>query len=247
MFGIAIDNLRFEDLVVRIRERVASREPGYIVTPNVDHICRLQHDADFQAAYADASMTLADGMPIMWAGRLLGCPLQEKLSGSDMVPRLSAEAERLGLSVFLLGAAPGVGDEAAAVLRTRFPKLDIRGVYSPPLGFEQDPFELETMIAAVRKAAPDICFVALGSPKQEIVIHQHHAAMQVPVTLGIGAGLDFVAGRVKRAPRWMQRVGLEWLWRVCQEPRRLARRYFIDDTVFFGLLVREWLGRRSRT
>src|SRR5690606_12040011 len=142
--------------------------------------------------------------PLMWAARMLGAPLRQKLSGSDLVYWLSEHAARAGHRVFLLGAAPGVADEARAILTAHYPGLQIVGCYSPPLGFEHDPVESDRIAALLREHGPDLCFVALGSPKQEKWMAVHAQQCGVPVMLGIGAGLDFVTGRFRRAPRWMQ-------------------------------------------
>jgi len=188
---------------------------------------------------------LADGVPVLWASRLLGKPIREKISGSDLTVWLAEQFNVTGHSLFLLGAAPGVADEAARVFRQRHPNLTIAGTYCPPMGFENDPDEIAKAIACVRAAQPDVCLVALGLPKQEWWMHQHGEACGVPVMIGIGASLDFVAGTLKRAPRWMQKTGTEWLWRVLTEPRRLWRRYFDDGRLFLALLWREW--RKKKT
>jgi N-acetylglucosaminyldiphosphoundecaprenol N-acetyl-beta-D-mannosaminyltransferase len=239
LFGITFSNLTFEGFCQAIDDHVAQQEYGYVVTPNVDHVCRVQSDPLFKQAYDDASLVVPDGVPIIWSSRLLRQPLVEKLSGSDMVPLICAHAAKRGYSVFLLGAAEGVADEAAARLIEKYPPLQVAGTYSPPLGFEEDPEACVSIAARVQDAKADICFVALGSPKQEIWMNRHGKDTGVSVLLGIGAGLDFVAGRVNRAPRWVQRCGFEWLWRLCQEPRRLWRRYLVEDTYFAVLLWRE--------
>lgn len=246
LFGLRISNLSRAEVFQRIGERIERRAPGIIVTPNVDHICRCHSDETFREAYSAAFLSLPDGMPLMWAAKLLGRPLKEKLSGSDMVPLLSEYAAGHGYSVFFLGAAEGVAAEASQRLCRRYPGLRVTGVYSPPLYFERDERENSRVIALLRDSAPDICFVALGSPRQETWMRGHSVASGVPVMIGVGAGLDFVAGRVRRAPVWMQRFGLEWSWRLCMEPRRLWRRYLIEDSLFLALAWREfWKSRRA--
>jgi N-acetylglucosaminyldiphosphoundecaprenol N-acetyl-beta-D-mannosaminyltransferase len=235
--------LSFEELCQWVDARVAGKTPRYVVTPNVDHLCRLPYDPAFQEAYEGAALRLPDGVPLMWFARLLGRRLCEKLSGSDLVPRLSAYAAEKGHRVFFLGAAEGVAEEAARRLRERHPSLQVAGSFSPPFGFEKDARQCREAVERVRESRADICFVALGSPKQEIWLSQHAAGMGTPVCLAIGAGLDFVAGRVRRAPGWMQRAGCEWIWRLTQEPRRLWRRYLVEDSYFLILLLKE-IGRR---
>lgn len=246
LFGTTFTNVSFEGVCDFVDARVLQRAPAYVVTPNVDHLCRLTRDTAFRDAYGGASLVLADGAPILWFSRLLGRPLREKLSGSDLVPRLSAYAAAKGYRVFFFGAGPGVAEEAAARLTARYPGLPVVGAVSPPMGFYDDPVEAQAMAESVRRAEADICFVALGAPHQELWMSRYHQAAGVPVMIGIGAGLDFVAGRVRRAPRWVQRAGLEWLWRLCREPRRLWRRYLIDDSYFLVLLWREFQKARPR-
>lgn len=246
LLGVRVSNIDFDDLCALLRRWVDERSVHCVFTPNVDHIVRCDRDAAFRDAYDRASLRIVDGMILMWAARLLGKPVAAKLSGSDMVPRLSEVAAREGYRVFLFGAAPGVADEAAERLRDRYPGLTIAGTYSPPMGFEKDEQENGKAIEAVRSANADLLFVALGSPKQEVWMARHRDALGVPLMMGIGATLDFVSGRVRRAPVWMQNAGLEWVWRLAQEPRRLWRRYLVEDSGFIGMFVREWLRGRSR-
>ncbi|MBN2309290.1 MAG: WecB/TagA/CpsF family glycosyltransferase [Candidatus Hydrogenedentes bacterium] len=247
LFGMTFDNITFEEVRHRIAERIESGAPGYVVTPNVDHVCRYHRDEAFRNAYQEAFLVLADGMPIMWASRLLRKPICAKLSGSDLVPLLSEFAAQRGYSVFYFGAAAGVAAEAADRLCQKYAGLKVAGVYSPPMHFEKDPEARAEASRRIREASPDICFVALGSPKQEYWLHQHARETTARVCLGIGAGLDFAAGRVRRAPVWVQNVGLEWAYRLAREPRRLWHRYLVEDMLFFGLVWREWrAARRAR-
>ncbi len=228
-----------------VSESTPPRQPcRYVVTPNVDHAVMFQRRADLREAYADASLVLADGAPLVWASRLLGRSLPQRVAGSDLVPRIFDAADR-PLRVFLLGAAPGVADEAARRIAARWPHVDVVGTYSPPLGFENDPQENDRILAAVAAAAPDLLVVGLGAPKQELWVHRHHRQLSAKVALCVGATIDFLAGHRRRSPRWMQRVGLEWLHRVLSEPRRLASRYARDAWVFPQLIWREWRGHYS--
>lgn len=216
----------------------------YVVTPNVDHAVMFQRRSDVRAAYAAASLVLADGAPIVWASRLLRKRLPERVAGSDLVPRLFASTQR-PLRVFLLGAAPGVADQAAARIARQWPAVDVVGTCSPPPGFEHDPREDARVLSVVAAAAPDLLVVGLGAPKQELWVHRHHQELAAKVAICAGATIDFLAGHRRRSPRWMQRVGLEWLHRVLSEPRRLAGRYARDAWVFPQLLWREWRGLYS--
>jgi len=234
--GVRIDKVKLRAVLRSIYIQISQRQPGYIVTPNVDHICLLQDDAKFRNAYNHALLSLPDGKPLLWAGRLLRTPLRAKLSGSDLIYRVSQFAAANGFSVYFLGAAEGVGAEAARRLQELYRGLEVAGVISPPLGFEQDPELNGRILRQLAESGADICFVALGSPKQEIWMSQNVKESRVPVMIGVGASFDFVTGRAKRAPSWMQEAGLEWFWRLCHEPRRLWRRYLVRDTRFFLLL-----------
>lgn len=223
------DELTFQEALDAIVARARGAEGGFIVTPNVDHVVLAEDNDALRAAYDEAFLSLVDGMPLLWLAKLLGHPLPEKISGSDLVEPLLARAEREGLRVYFLGAKDGVGKRAADKLLVRYPELDICGVESPPFGFENNEALLEEVLARVREARPHVVLVALGCPKQELFMRAHARALSPAVLLGIGATLDFLAGEVQRAPSWMSRAGVEWLYRLAQEPRRMASRYLVRD------------------
>jgi len=247
MFGLRISNVDYGELCDCLDAWIAEGTPGYIVTPNVDHVCKYHRDAAFRRAYDGAFLLLADGMPIIWASHLLRRPLKQKLSGSDLVPQLAGHCAERGHGVYFLGGSAGTAQRSAEILKARHPGLDVRGVDCPPLGFEQDAALDAGVLERLRDAQPAICFVALGSPKQELWLHGHVRDSGVPVVIGVGATFDFIAGTVRRAPRWVQRLGLEWLWRLAHEPRRLWRRYLVEDALFFKLLWRELRGGQGGT
>jgi N-acetylglucosaminyldiphosphoundecaprenol N-acetyl-beta-D-mannosaminyltransferase len=221
-----------------IEKMVRRGKGGYVVTPNVDHVVVGERDERLRSAYADASLSLADGMPLVWLSKIAGCPLPEKVSGSDLVRPLLRRAASSGFRVYFLGAAPGVGKRAADALREEMPSLNIAGIDAPPLGFEKrDETERETFDKML-VARPDIVLVALGSPKQEILMHEWNKRGATAVMLGIGASIDFLAGEVKRAPPWMSTIGAEWLFRLAQDPKRLAKRYLLQDPRFLGIALR---------
>ncbi len=216
----------------------------FIVTPNVDHAVLFHQRADMRAAYQDASLVLADGTPLVWAARWLKQPLPERVAGSDLVPRILASAGK-PLKVFLLGAAPGVAEQAAARIMSQWPNVQVVGAYSPPIGFEQDAAENDRIFELVGRVAPDLVIVGLGAPKQELWAHKHQHAIQAKVVICAGATIDFLAGHRRRSPVWMRRVGLEWLHRLVSEPRRLASRYARDAWIFPQLVWRQWRGARA--
>lgn len=246
LFGMPFSITDFDAVCAKVDARIGTREPGFVVTPNVNLVCTFHREPAFRDAYRQACLWLPDGKPLMWVARLLGVRLPEKLSGSDMVPWLSSHAAQKGYRVFFFGGLPGSAEIAAQRLRQRFPDLRVAGTYCPPYGFERDAAENAKAIEAIRAANADILFVALGTPKQEIWLSKHQREIGVPVSMGVGAALDFLSGKVKRAPRWVQQCGLEWLWRLMQEPRRLWRRYLVDDMIIVPLLLRELKRPRHR-
>ena len=206
----------------------------------------LQHHQGLRAAYQDAGLVLVDGAPVLWSARLLDRKVPERVAGSDLVPALfDAVPEETPLNVYLLGAGPGVAERAAANIQRKWPGVKIVGTYSPPLGFERDDAENRAILERIAAARPDVLVVGLGAPKQELWVHQHREKIAAKVALCVGATIDFLAGEKARAPRWMQRVGLEWFYRVASEPKRLAARYARDAWVFPRLLAREWWHRRA--
>src|SRR5215471_3735489 len=233
-----IDNLNFDQALSEIERLVDSRRGGFIFTPNVDHVVLAETDVEFRNAYQAASLSLADGQPLIWTSRLLGVPLPERIAGSDLVVPLMQRAGQRGWRVYLLGAGPGVALAAAEHFRTNY-GVRIAGVDAPTISTSGGPEE-EVALQRLRSASPDLVLVALGSPKQEIWIHRVSGAIQPSVAIGVGASFDFIAGRVRRAPRWMAKSGLEWVFRISQQPR-LIRRYLFRDPKFLLILLRTML------
>ncbi len=243
LFGIEIDALAMPQAIECVMQWVQERSLScrYVVTPNVDHAVMFQENAALRDSYRHAALVLADGAPVIWASRLLRRPLPERVAGSDLAPAIfaAARAER-PLTVFLLGAMPGVAQRAAARIETRWPAVKVVGTYSPPLGFECSETENAKIIQQINSCSPDVLLLGLGAPKQELWIHRHGPQLQTSVALCIGATIDFLAGEKSRAPKVLQRMGLEWLHRVASEPRRLARRYARDAWIFPQLVWRQW-------
>jgi len=238
LFGVQIDRLRMEEAVAQIQAWVADSAGRchFVVTPNVDHVVMLEHHVGLQASYRDAGMVLVDGAPVLWASRLLRTPLPAKVSGSDLVKPLMQRAAERGHRVYFLGGDEGVAEKARDILLAEFPTLNIVGIDSPRIQVDTVSPEI---IQRVRAAQPHLVLVALGAPKQEIFSHEQRAAMKPAVLVGVGASLDFIANVRKRAPAWLSKVGLEWLFRLAQEPRRLAARYFLRDPQFFWIVARQ--------
>jgi N-acetylglucosaminyldiphosphoundecaprenol N-acetyl-beta-D-mannosaminyltransferase len=213
----------------------------YVVTPNADHSVMLQENDGLRRAYADADLVLADGMPVVLASRLLRRPLPERVAGSDLVPALldAAHVDR-PLRVYLFGGAPHVTKQAARNIETRWPAVRVVGTDSPPPGFERDERQNRSILRRIAEVKPDVLIVGLGCPKQELWVYQHRDKIAARFALCVGATIDFLAGEKRRAPVWMQRLGLEWLHRLATEPRRLFRRYARNAYVFPQLVWREW-------
>ncbi len=241
-----VDRLTFTQALDRIEAMVSERTGGVVFTPNVDHVVMAGHDERFRDAYAKADLSLADGMPVVWASHLLGEPLPAKISGSDLVLPLMERANRGRWRVFLFGGGPGVADVAAAKLTARFPDLVIAGTLSPRVDMSQPASSRDGILEAVRAARPDVVLVALGAPKQELWIAEAAAALRPAVLLGVGAAVDFVAGTVQRAPDWISAAGLEWLYRLAREPRRLWKRYLLRDPAFLLILLGDVRRARRR-
>lgn len=247
LFGMRIHSVREEQVLGQIENWLAApfERLHYVVTPNVQHTMVFQENAEFREAYSEASLTIADGWPLVWASLLLGHALPERVAGSDLLPLLFDRTHHgRTLTVFLLGAAPGVGDQAARVIHERWRSVKVVGTYSPPLGFERDPAENERIIALVNDAEPDLLVVGLGAPKQELWTYRHRSELRAKVALCVGASIDFIAGVKARAPEWMQKNGLEWLHRALTEPRRLGRRYAEHAVLFPALFVKEVIRTR---
>jgi exopolysaccharide biosynthesis WecB/TagA/CpsF family protein len=239
ILGVPFDNVTLAEAVVEIESMVASHQPHYLVTANVDFLVQAQSDLELRHILTDADLVLCDGTPVLWASRLLGNRLPERVAGADLVPVLLGIAAEKKYRVFFLGATPDSARQAVNRLQREHPSLLIVGHYSPPFSalMEMDNDEIKRRI---HEAQPDLLFVAFGCPKAEKWIALHYLELGVPVAAGVGATIDFLAGRVKRAPRWMQRAGMEWVFRLVQEPRRLWRRYAKDLWVFGWKILAQW-------
>lgn len=229
LMNTEIDNLTMDETLDAIDSLIKEDNCSYVVTPNVDHIVQLEKDEELKRVYENASLILTDGKPLIWISNWYKTPIKEKISGSDLFPRVCELAAKKGYTMYLLGAAEGVADKAAKNLMDKYKGLNIVGTYSPPFGFEKDKVELKKIERQIQKVHPDILIVGLGCPKQEKYMYHHCKELDVPISFGLGASIDFEAGNIKRAPRWMSEHGLEWLYRITQDPKRLAKRYLVDD------------------
>jgi N-acetylglucosaminyldiphosphoundecaprenol N-acetyl-beta-D-mannosaminyltransferase len=247
-FGhLFIDRLTFGQALDAIEALVLQAQGGAVFTPNVDHVVLAEENPRLREAYEAASLSLVDGMPLLWCSRLIGERLPEKISGSDLVRPLIERCAQRGWRVFMLGGLPGAAEAAARALARDFPGLIMAGTYAPFIDLTRPASEREEVIARIEQAQPHIVLVGLGAPKQELWIHESMAALRPAVLLGIGASIDFMAGVVPRAPRWMSRCGLEWLYRLMKEPKRMWRRYLVRGPRFLPILWRDMRSRLRRS
>ena len=233
-----IDNLTMNEAISKINDLILSKKNSYVVTPNVDHIVKMEKDQYLKKIYENADLILTDGMPLIWISKLKSTPIKEKISGSDLFPKVCELAVDKKYTIFLLGGAEGVAQKAAENLKEKFKGLNIVGTYSPSYGFEKKEEEVNYIINLINQFKPDILAVGLGAPKQEKFIYEYKDKLDVPVSLAIGASIDFEAGKIKRAPIWMQKSGLEWFYRLCKEPKRMFKRYLVDDIKIVKVIIK---------
>jgi N-acetylglucosaminyldiphosphoundecaprenol N-acetyl-beta-D-mannosaminyltransferase len=239
---VSVDLLGFDKVTmkgaVRRIVRMAKRRDRahYVCTGNLDHLVIAARDPDFRSVYHEADLVVADGAPIVWLSRIAarGSWLPERVAGSDLFWELARASAEANLRLFLLGGSPGSGERAADAVVRRHPGARIAGIYSPPLATFDSEDEQARIRDIVRHAAPDVLLVAFGAPKQEKWIARNKDQLGVPVSIGVGGSFEMAAGIRRRAPRWIQRLGLEWLYRFAQEPRRLFQRYFVDDLPYLA-------------
>ena len=230
--GLGFDRLTERQVINQVLGALSQGRGGWIATPNIDICQAAQRDLGLARLLRTASLVVPDGMPLLWAARLRGEQLPERVTGSSLIFTLSAAAARAGRSVYLLGGPPGVPERAADRLRQRYPDLIVAGCYAPPWGFERSGEGVQAVRRRLVAARPDIVFVGLGCPKQERLIAAVGPHLPTAWYLGCGAAIPLAAGTVRRAPRWMQQAGLEWLFRLLSEPRRLFHRYVVADLPF---------------
>jgi N-acetylglucosaminyldiphosphoundecaprenol N-acetyl-beta-D-mannosaminyltransferase len=252
LLGMPLNPLTEAQTVEVIADRITRRQGTWVLTPNLDILRQYCTTPEvrplFHAEQGGADILVADGMPLVWASRIAGKPLPERVPGSGLVFSIAKVAAEKKWSIYLLGGSPGAANRASAVLQARYPGLEIAGTCCPPQGFEKDPEQMAAIREQMRATNPQIVYVALGFPKQEIVTKYLRPALPDAMFIGVGISLSFIAGEVRRAPRLMQRLGLEWAHRLVQEPRRLARRYLVHDIPFalFQLLPQSMAARWDR-
>jgi len=232
--GVRVDNVNCDQALSIIEDFIKSGNPRQVVTVNPEFIVAAQSDNDFRDILNASSLALPDGVGLLWAARFLGHPLRERVTGTDTVQRVAALVAQQGYSLFLLGAAPGVAAATAARLCQTYPGLRIAGTHAGSPALEEE----DEIVKMIQKAEPDILFVAYGAPAQDMWIARNLERLGVPVAMGVGGAFDFISGRAKRAPRWLQRLGLEWLHRLWHEPWRWRRMLALPKFVWLVIWER---------
>lgn len=240
--NVNIDSVTSQEAKALVDGMVRDRHPQYVVTPNTDIVMRMQKDEELMRICNEADLILTDGEMVVKLSRFLGNPIKERVAMTDFVWDVCDLAVEKGYRVFLFGGKESVLETGKDRIQKKYPKLNICGHYSPPLGFEKNDEQLDKAIDIIKQSEADILIVFLGCPKQEKFIARYKDRYQVPVSITMGGCIDFIGADIKRAPMWMQKSGLEWFFRFAQEPKRLFRRYFIDDSKIFPLVLKYKLG-----
>lgn len=231
-----VNNVSMAEALDIICDLVDSKKKSYVVAINVDVVIKMEKDEYLKRITDRADLTIVDGKPLVWFASWHRRPVKAKISGSDLVPELCRVAERKGYTVFIIGGKDGTAEKAKANLKKELNNINIVGTYAPPMGFEKDEAELARINTMISEAHPDILIACFGCPKQEKWVYENYRKYDAKITICAGATVDFLAGEISRAPRWMSEHGLEWIYRLAQEPKRLFRRYLIEDIKIFGLV-----------
>jgi len=246
VLGVGISVLNLERARAEIAEAVRARRKGYICVTGVHGVIEAQGDESFRKILNNAFLCTPDGMPMVWLGRIHGHPEMRRVYGPDLMLDICAWSETNPCRHFFFGGAPGVAELLAEKLKTRFPKMEIAGTFTPPFR-PLNPAEEAELCEKIRAARVDILWVGLSTPKQEKFMVEYLPKLDATLMVGVGAAFDFLSGRVKQAPRWMQRSGLEWFYRLCSEPRRLAGRYFKNNPLFVAKVAMQLSGLKKYT
>jgi N-acetylglucosaminyldiphosphoundecaprenol N-acetyl-beta-D-mannosaminyltransferase len=233
-----VNNVSMEETISAINSMIETGEKRYIVAINVDVVMKIEKDTYLKKITNDADMVLVDGKPLIWISKMHKKPVKAKISGSDLVPLLCKDAAEKGHTIFIIGGKDGIADKAKARLEKKYPGIKIVGTYAPPFGFEKNESELNKINKMISDKKPDLLIACFGCPKQEKWIYENYQKYDAKVSICAGATVDFLAGNVNRAPRWMSEHGLEWFYRFLQEPKRMFKRYFVDDVKILGLILK---------
>jgi N-acetylglucosaminyldiphosphoundecaprenol N-acetyl-beta-D-mannosaminyltransferase len=246
VLGVNVSAINIQIAVEQIDAWIQSGQRRYVCVRDVHGIVQSLHAAKLRDIHNDAGLVTPDGMPLVWLGRFHGFAETDRVYGPDLLMAVCAHAARRGHRMFFFGGAPNIADKLAEVLKGKFDGLQVVGTYAPPFG-DFSPDEDQRAVNAINAVRPDIVWVGLSTPKQEHWMAKHRSAINAAALIGIGAAFDFVSGTKRQAPRWIQRSGFEWVFRLATEPRRLARRYLLGHPIFVYHIIRQLLGRRYDT
>lgn len=238
MLNTYVNNVDMNEAIRAIDAMIAANKRSYIVAINVDVVMKIEKDSYLKEITDNADMVLVDGKPLIWISKWYKKPIKAKISGSDLVPLLCKHSSQKGYTIFIIGGKDGVAEQARKKLEKKLPEIKIVGTYAPPFDFHKEPRELNRINEMISRVHPDILIVCFGCPKQEKWIYENYQKYNAKVSVCAGATVDFLSGNVKRAPRWMSAHGLEWFYRFIQEPRRMFKRYFIDDIKIVKLIFK---------
>lgn len=233
-----VNNIDMNQAVDEIEHMILNGDKSYVVAINVDVVTKIEKDTYLKKIVDEANMVLVDGKPLVWIAKWHKNPVKEKISGSDLVPIICRVAAQKGYSIFIIGGKEGVAEQAKRNLEKQYSDINVTGTYCPPFGFEKDSSELEKINAIINESKPDILLACLGCPKQEKWVYENYSKYGAKVSICAGATVDFIAGNIKRAPAWMSNHGLEWLYRMTKDPKRLIKRYLIDDLKIIPLIFK---------
>lgn len=239
LFGLNFNAVTLDEAVVLLAQAVSGRPARVVVTPNVDHLVNLEENAELKNTYKTADFVFADGMPVVWASKLLGVSLPARVTGADLFVALVIEAQKRAWHVAVIGGMPGQEQALLDLFAQVYPDLRI-SLHCPRMGFDYQGEDGEACVKWVNDIAPDVVFVCLGFPRQDLWALHVRNQVNTGLLLGVGASMEFALGLIPRAPVWMQRSGLEWLWRLLSNPRKLWRRYLLKGPRFSGIVWREW-------
>lgn len=231
-----VNNVSMAETVHEIERMIREKKKSYIVAINVDVVLKIEHDQYLKKITDNADMVLVDGQPLVWISNWHKHPVKAKISGSDLVPKMCEVAAKKGYTMYIIGGKDGIAEKAKENLERELPDIKILGTYAPPFGFEKDQKELDKINTMITEAHPDILIACFGCPKQEKWIYENYQKYDATVSICAGATVDFLAGNIDRAPKWMSDHGLEWFYRFTKEPKRLFKRYFVDDVEIFKLI-----------
>ena len=242
ILGVQISSITNDDLLATFKQHILHKQKKQVCITPVNSVLAAVKSEQVNTIYNNADYVLCDGMPLKWASSFLNTPVKERITGLDLLPNLVELCSKNDFSIFLLGASPGVGDKLKDIILNQYPQAKIVGVYVPPFMTAFTADENYNMISAVNAASPDVLLVSLTAPKQDIWIANNKDALNATLLVGIGGAFEVMAGLAKRAPKWVQKAGLEWLYRFIQEPKRLFRRYFIEAPLFIPLIIKQKWG-----